>query len=187
LIFLQELIQIKLLALSSWALLGDFKLIYRATDKNNPRVNRRMMNQFRTLLDELEVKELQLHGRCFTWTSGTASPTHTKIDHVFVTKEWELAHPGCYWQALDTSVSDHCPMLLNCHPFHQRYKGFRFEVCCLHMPEFKQIVQESWAHSVQSSNKTRVLPHEMNRDQKPLPETVETRLSCFRNRIVWFC
>jgi endonuclease/exonuclease/phosphatase family metal-dependent hydrolase len=118
LIFLQELRQIKLVARSRWALLGDFNLIYRAADKNRPRVNKRMMNQFRTLLDELEVKELQLHGRRFTWTSGTASPTQTKIDHVFVTKEWELAHLSCYLQALDTSVSDNCPMLLNYHPFH---------------------------------------------------------------------
>jgi exonuclease III len=83
LIFLQELRQIKLLVRSSWALLGDFNLIYRAPDKNNPRVNIRMRNQFKTLLDELEVKE--------------------------------------------------------------------------HKPEFKQIVQESWAHSVQSGNKMKAL------------------------------
>jgi hypothetical protein len=55
-----------------------------------------MMNQFRTLLDELKVKELQLHDRRFTWTSGTTNPSQTKIDHVFVTKDWELAHPSCY-------------------------------------------------------------------------------------------
>jgi hypothetical protein len=58
------------------------------------------MNQFRTLLDELKVKELQLHDRRFTWTSGTTNPSQTKINHVFVTKDWELAHPSCYLQAL---------------------------------------------------------------------------------------
>jgi hypothetical protein len=157
LIFLQELRQIKLLALSSWALLGDFTLIYRTADKSNPKVNRRMMNQFRTLLDELEVKDLHLHVRHFTWTSGTANPTETKINHVFVSKELELTHPSCYLQALGTSVFDHCPMLLSRQPFHRRYKGFRFEASWLHMSEFKQIVQESWAHPVQSGNKMRAL------------------------------
>jgi hypothetical protein len=32
-----------------------------------------------------------------------------------------------------------------------------------------------------------VLPHETNRDWKPLPETIETGLSGFRNRMVQFC
>jgi hypothetical protein len=83
--------------------------------------------------------------------------TDKKIDHVFVYKEWELTHPSCYLQALGTLVSDHCPMLLSCQPFHRRYKGFRFEASWLHMLGFKQIVQESWAHQVQSSNKMRAL------------------------------
>jgi hypothetical protein len=47
------------------------------------------MSSFHANLEELEVKELQLHGRRFTWTSGTENPTQTKIDHVFSTKEWE--------------------------------------------------------------------------------------------------
>jgi hypothetical protein len=32
-----------------------------------------------------------------------------------------------------------------------------------------------------------LLPHEMNRDHKPLPKIVETGLSGFRNRMVQFC
>jgi hypothetical protein len=45
------------------------------------------MSSFCATLDALEVKELQLDGRRFTWTSGTANPTQTKINHVFSTKE----------------------------------------------------------------------------------------------------
>jgi hypothetical protein len=80
LFFLQELRQLRQSATTRWIVLGDFNLIYRSSDKNNCRVNRRLMNSFRSALDELEVRELHLHGRKFTWSSGTASPTMTKID-----------------------------------------------------------------------------------------------------------
>jgi hypothetical protein len=41
------------------------------------------MNRFHLLLDGLEMKELHLNGHRYTWTSGTHTPTKTKIDHVF--------------------------------------------------------------------------------------------------------
>jgi endonuclease/exonuclease/phosphatase family metal-dependent hydrolase len=125
--FLQELRQIKPAVATGWILMGDFNLIYRACDKSNSQVNRRLISASWAVLEDLEIKELQLHGRCFTWSSGTANPTLSKIDHVFVSKEWELFNPHCYLQALSSSVSDHCPLLITCTPFAKRYKGFRFE------------------------------------------------------------
>jgi endonuclease/exonuclease/phosphatase family metal-dependent hydrolase len=132
---------------NKWFLIGDFNLIYRAYDKSKGRINRKLMNSFRTILDDLE---LHLHGRWFTWTSGIADATQTKIDHIFSTREWELEHPDCHLQALGSSVSDHCPMLLNCNHFHRCYKGFRFEACWLNLPDFKQIVSDSWVQPVHS-------------------------------------
>jgi hypothetical protein len=64
-------------------ILGDFNLVYKAGDKSNGRVNRRLTNEFRWFLNDLELKELYLHGCCFTWASATTDPTMTKIDHVF--------------------------------------------------------------------------------------------------------
>lgn len=103
--------------LDKWVILGDFNLICRASDKNNDRVNLRLINSFRWVLDELELKELHLHGRRFTWTSETHNPTQTKIDHVFCARNWELEHPDYYLQAIGTSCSGHCPMIVNCTPF----------------------------------------------------------------------
>jgi len=33
------------------------------------------MNKFKSITDEMEIKELHLHGRRFTWTSETDDPT----------------------------------------------------------------------------------------------------------------
>jgi hypothetical protein len=56
-----------------WLICGDFNLIYRAEDKSNSRLNRRLMEKFKSLLEELELKELPLSGRKFTWMSSQSS------------------------------------------------------------------------------------------------------------------
>lgn len=43
-LFMDEIKQLKPSMRASWMLLGDFNLIYRASDKNKPNVNRRLMN-----------------------------------------------------------------------------------------------------------------------------------------------
>jgi endonuclease/exonuclease/phosphatase family metal-dependent hydrolase len=119
-LFIEEIRQLSQSVPERWLLFGDFNLIYRESDKSNDRINRRLMNTFRALLDEIEVKEMHLNGRRYTWSSGTQNPTQTKIDHVFTTKEWELLYPHCHLQAASTMVSDHCPMVLTCAPFQKR-------------------------------------------------------------------
>lgn len=52
------------------------------------------MNSFKMALDDLDLKEMKPHGRRFTWSSETDNPTFTKIDHIFVTEDWELARPN---------------------------------------------------------------------------------------------
>jgi hypothetical protein len=44
--FLREIKRVKGLALPQWLLFGDFNLIYRDQDKNNDRLNRRLMTRF---------------------------------------------------------------------------------------------------------------------------------------------
>jgi hypothetical protein len=102
-----------------WLLVGDFNLIYRANDKSSGPINRRLLTSFKSLLVDLEVKEIHLHGRCYTWSSGTANPTQTKIDHVFATRDWEMLYPDYHLQTGGIEVSDHCPMVLSYSPFSQ--------------------------------------------------------------------
>lgn len=166
--FLNEIRTVNQQALDSWVILGDFNLIYMACDKNNARINHRLMNSFRWVLDELELKELHLHSRQFTWTSETDNPTLIKIDHVFVTRDWEMAHPDCYLQAIGSSVSDHCPMVLTCRPFHRQYKGFRFESYWLKQLGFLDLVKATWERPIHSNNRARVLHIKLARLAKAL-------------------
>jgi len=62
-----------------WFLCGNFNLIYQAQDKNNGRLNRRMMGAFPRLNDDLDLQELHLIGRRFTWSNERARPTLERL------------------------------------------------------------------------------------------------------------
>jgi hypothetical protein len=49
------------------ALLGDFNLISEISDKSNSNVNRGLMLAFKRFMNKVELKDLYLHGRRFTW------------------------------------------------------------------------------------------------------------------------
>jgi exonuclease III len=82
--FLQEVRQIKQLVAGAWLILGDFNLILSAEDKSNSNLNRRLMGSFKSVIDDLELRELPLKGRKFTWSNDV---THTRIDRGFYTAE----------------------------------------------------------------------------------------------------
>lgn len=58
--FLQELQQLVPFTLPSWLILGDFNLIYKVEDKNNDKLDRRIMQQFKRTIDRLQIKKLNL-------------------------------------------------------------------------------------------------------------------------------
>lgn len=125
--FLQELEDIRDLHAGLWAIVGDFNLIVNAEDKNNANVNRRMLARFRATLNRLELKELYLNGRRYTWSSERMNPTLEKIDHVFATNTWEDIYPANLLTALGTSISDHCPLLVDLDAEFHVGRRFRFE------------------------------------------------------------
>ena len=75
-------------------------MILNASDKNNNNLDRRSMAIFRGFINSLELKELYLHGRQFTWSNERQTPTMTRIDGVFVSVDWDLIFPDAMLQAL---------------------------------------------------------------------------------------
>lgn len=100
--FILEIKNLQPALLPQWCILGDFNLIFRADHKSTCNINRRLMNCFKSALDYLELKEMKPQGHRFTWSTETDNPTFTRIDHIFVTREWELTWPNSYFQALST-------------------------------------------------------------------------------------
>jgi hypothetical protein len=68
--FLQELRDARADCQGPWMLCGDFNLIYRAEDKNNGNLHRRMMWKFRHLLNDLLLKEVYPGAHRAAWWCG---------------------------------------------------------------------------------------------------------------------
>jgi hypothetical protein len=66
--------------------------IYRDKKKNNVNLNRQMMGSFRCFLNDCELKEIYLHGRCYTWSNEWETPTLLKLERVFFTVSCEELH-----------------------------------------------------------------------------------------------
>jgi hypothetical protein len=75
--------------LPKWLIIGDFNLIYKKEDKNNGRLNRRLMISFRRAINHMEIGELHLVGTKYTWSNNQSNPTLIRIDRAFCTSEWE--------------------------------------------------------------------------------------------------
>jgi hypothetical protein len=52
-----------------WLLLGDFKLISQTSDKSNSNLNLRMIGSFKSVIEDLELREFKL-----VWEENTLGP-----------------------------------------------------------------------------------------------------------------
>jgi hypothetical protein len=91
--FLAELRHIRNMMKPEWLILGDFNMIRRIREKNKGSINRRAMRQFNHTIDYLQLLELDLNGKLFTWTYEQDDPTMSRINIFLATTEWHDIFP----------------------------------------------------------------------------------------------
>lgn len=123
---------------------GDFNLIYQAADKNNTNVDRAMMGRFGRMLNQLQLKKIELIGRQFTWSNERATPTLVRLDRVFCTSAWEYIYPNHALQSTTAGVSDHCPLVLCLRSRLRVKRRFHFESFWPQLDGFREAVQVAW-------------------------------------------
>jgi hypothetical protein len=116
-------------------------MIYRAEDKNNDKIDRRLMGQFRRFLSILTLKELHLSSCLFTWSNERAHPMLERIDRAFVSNEWEALFPDFDLHALAYHCLDHAPLLLRTDSAFVGRRCFHFRSFWLKAPGFFEVPQ----------------------------------------------
>lgn len=71
------------------------------------------LNLFNVIIQHLELKEIEMMGRNFTWANNLDTPTFEKLDRVLMRLDQELKFPKVAIKALDRSrSSDYTPLLM---------------------------------------------------------------------------
>lgn len=83
---------------------GDFNIIRNPQEKNNDRYDNRWPFLFNTVRDGLDLRELELSNRKFTWANAREEPTFEKLDRILVSTEWEHKFPLSTKQALTREI-----------------------------------------------------------------------------------
>lgn len=99
----------------AWCLVGDFNAVRNADERrgssgtlNSQRLEMREFNDF---IYEMELLDLPLAGRKFTWRRPN-NQAKSRIDRYIVSAEWNVLWPNCSQLVLDRNISDHSPLLL---------------------------------------------------------------------------
>ena len=92
---------------------GDFNIIRREEEKNNSNFNARWPVVFNAIIESLDLKEIQLSGRQYTWASRRETPTYEKLDRFLASVEWEQKYPLVSVHAMTRAGSDHTPLIIN--------------------------------------------------------------------------
>jgi hypothetical protein len=124
---------------------GDFNIIRSPNEKNNDRYDNRWPFLFNAIISSLDLRELQLLGRQFTWANNLSIPTYEKLDRTKVSTDWELKYKVTV-QAITRHLSDHTPLLIDTGEITPSVKipVFKFELCWLLREDFYGIVAEIW-------------------------------------------
>jgi hypothetical protein len=125
---------------------GDFNIIRSSSEKNNDRFDERWPFLFNAVIDSLDLREIEMSGRRFTWANSRRIPTYERLDRVLVSTEWEQQYPLVTVEALNREISDHTPLLL-CLREGTKRKGpppFKFELGWLLKEGFSDVVSEVW-------------------------------------------
>jgi exonuclease III len=78
--FLSDLSNVASTINDPWLIIGDFNLTRAPSDKNTTSFNTSLASRFNQMIDDLQLIELLVLDRLFTWTNKRAEPTLARLD-----------------------------------------------------------------------------------------------------------
>jgi hypothetical protein len=134
---------------------GDFNLLRFRHEKSKGRFDDHWPFLFNAVIDSLDLREVTMIGRQFTWANSLPDPTYEKFDRVVMDANWESKFPMVSVRALERieGFSDHAPILLTTgihkSPGNHRFK---FELGWLQRDGFHDLVKTVWDRPVSTTS-----------------------------------
>ncbi|XP_071695506.1 uncharacterized protein [Rutidosis leptorrhynchoides] len=132
---------------------GDFNTVRYKEERKGSIFNAREAIDFNEFINNLNLNDLPLGGRRFTWMTKDGRKL-SKIDRIMVSSSILSMWPNVSVSALPVGASDHCPLLLNSHVdsvVNSGPKPFKFFNAWMGHPDFAKLVEENWAAPINES------------------------------------
>jgi hypothetical protein len=88
----------------------------RLEDKSSGNFDPKWSSLFNAVIESLDLREIVMTGREYTWAGPGDNPTFEKLDRVLVSTDWEIQFPLTSVEPRDRNISDRTPWLLTQEP-----------------------------------------------------------------------
>ena len=110
------------------------------------------MMRFNQVIQHLDLEEIPLKGRAFTWSNMQDSPLLEKLDWIFTTSNWISTFPNRIATPMANLFSDHVPILISIGTNVPKTHIFWFEEYWLEFHGRKDVVVSAWHCGKQGRN-----------------------------------
>lgn len=112
-VFLQELMDLSVSMSCPWVIVGDFNLTLRPADKSSDNFNMHEALFFSSAIQSMQLQDLPLLERRFTWSNQQDVPILVRLDRALVNVAWTQMFPDSSLSSSTRSTSDHVPICLS--------------------------------------------------------------------------
>lgn len=153
----ERLQRIALNRFDPWLLCGDFNEILHPNEKRGGRVRENWsLLDFRNTVKICKVKDLPFKGNNMTWMGKRRSHTvECWLDRAMANDYWRATYPASEVEYLEMIESDHRPAIIRIRrTTEQGFKPFQFDTRLTGIPEFEEVICQSWNKHMQNNEGT---------------------------------
>lgn len=131
-----------------WCLMGDFNADKSLSERRGAtsQKNRAEINAFSQFIEDMELGDIPVYGRKFTWHKSDGS-VMSRLDRFLVSEEWlDIWGNSSQW-ILNRDFFNHCRIILKTTSSNWGPKSFQFNNCWPKHRGFEEMVKQFWESS----------------------------------------
>jgi hypothetical protein len=139
------------------------------------------------MIDDLDLNEIQLFGRSFTWSNKRPNSSFSKLDRVFLSNHWNsLTTHISYLTDLPAPTSDHAPLTLRFKNLNMHsYRNFSFQRHWIQYDEAHVLVHDVWNSVTSTSNPALDLINKFKQVRKAMKAWAIKKFKGYNKPIQW--
>jgi exonuclease III len=168
--FLDEIKSIDVPRGTPWMIAGDFNMIRYSHEKNNANFRLAEAEAFNQCVDDMNLIELPLIDRSYTWSNKRSTPTLERLDRVFINLAWDEILPSTILSSLTRTTSDHVPLRVDVSTVIPKSNLFRFENYWVKAAGFQDVLTSVWACRTNNNDTSAIVAAKLKETRRAIRE-----------------